>query len=218
MSGMSGMFGLARSGTIASSRQRGASVSYASFPTKPSGIVDVAITTGAGASTVSSNILTESNSIASNAVYFSAAVFPDQMNTNLYIPQVRNANRATTDRGIGAGMSNSSGNAIVYFVMCGNSIAATIQTWAGGTRTVQASTGGLFSTSSSDWLSIVPSIESGHYRYTVHKNGSATALTWLDSADVIGTPGRYPCAAFRRAYSTGHYASPGVAAFAAADI
>lgn len=215
---MSVMVGLSRRGSIASSRQRGVSVTYASFPTKPAGIVDVAITVGAGASTVAANVLTESNSSASNGSYFSAAVFPDQMATNLYVPRIRNAYRNTSDRGIGCGMSNASGTSIVYFIMAGNSTAATIQTWAGGTRTNQASLGGLFSTSSADMLSLVPAVESGHYRYTVYKNGSATALTWLDSTDVIGVPGKYPCGTFRHSYSSGQFVSQGIGALYAADL
>lgn len=215
---MSGMFGLARRGTIATSRLKGKSIEYLSFPSKPAGIVDVAMTAGAGASLVSSNVLTEGNSSASGGTYFSAAVFPDEMNTSLYAPRVRNANRAVSDRGIGCGMSNSSGTSIVYFIMSGNSVAATIQTWVGGTRTNQVSQGSLFSSSNADWLSLVPSIESGHYRYTVYKNGSATALTWLDSTDVIGIPGKYPCATFRHSYSGGQFASPGITSLTAADI
>lgn len=215
---MRAMANLSRRGSIAASRVKGVAISYASFPTKPVGIVDVAITSGAGTSGVSSNILAETNSITVNATYFSAAVFPDEMMSHFYIPRVRNANRSATDRGIGCGMSNATGNSIVYFIMCGNSTAASIQTWTGSARTIQASQGGLFSTSASDWLSLVPAIESGHYRYTVHKNGSATALTWLDSTDVIGIPGKRPCVTFRRTYSTGHFASPGAAAFEAVDI
>lgn len=216
--GMSGMMGLSRRGAIAASRLKGKSITYASFPTKPVGIVDVAITSGAGVSGVASNVLTETNSTAVNGQYFSAAVFPDEMATNLYVPRVRNANRNSSDRGIGCGMSNNTGNRIVYFIMSSNSTAATIQTWVGGTRTVQVSLGGLFSTSASDWLSLVPSIDSGFYRYTVNKNGSATALTWLDSAGVIGTPGRFPAAAFRHSYSSGQFVSQGIAALEVMDL
>jgi hypothetical protein len=215
---MSGMIGLARRGSIASSRQKGVSVSYASFPTKPAGIVDVAITAGAGASLVSSNVLTEGNSSTTNGNYFSAAVFPNQMGTNLYIPRVRNANRASSDRGIGCGMANSTGTSIVYFIVCGNSTSATIQTWVGGVRATQVTQGGIFSSSNSDWLSLVPTMDAGYYRYTVHKNGSATALTWHDTGSVIGVPGKYPCAAFRHTYSFGQFVSPGILALEAADI
>lgn len=215
---MTGMIGLARRGVIASARSRGVVASYASFPSKPAGIVDVAMTVGAGASTVNSNVFTEGNSTATGGSYFSAAVFPDEMGTSLYAPRVRNANRAVSDRGIGCGMANSAGTSIVYFIMCGNSTAASIQTWVGGTRAIQTSQSGLFSTSSSDWLSLVPTLESGHYRYTVHKNASATALSWLDSADLIGVPGKHPCVTFRHSYSGGQFPSQGVAAFSAADI
>lgn len=215
---MSGMVGLSRRGSIAASRPRGVSINYASFPVKPAGIVDVAITPGAGVSTVASNALVESNSSAVNGTYFSAAVFPDEMATNLYVPRIRNANRNTTDRGIGCGMSNAAGTIIVYFIIASNTTAATIQTWTGGTRTTQATQGSIFTTSSADLLSLVPAVESGHYRYTLHKNGSATALTWLDSSDIIGVPGKYPCATFRHIYSASQFASQGIGALTAADI
>lgn len=201
------------------------SVNYSAFTasTLPAGLA-IQFTTGAFATGLSISVnasaqMTEPNSITTNGTYFSGYAFNERMKNQPYSVGVGNALRANSDRGIGAGMCNDDGSAAVFFIMCGNTTACRIYTWAGGVLTQQVSTASIFSTSNTDVLWLDPAVGTdGLYTYTVRKNSTPTACTWKDSAAVIGVPGRHPMAAFRHTYSSGQNVSPGVKSLAAALV
>lgn len=194
------------------------SVSYASFPALPAKGFDVTITSGAGTVTAVSNNLREGNSIASNGIYFSAYVFSEVMHTPLFTVTAGNAALSSTDRGIGAGMFSDDGTKGVFFIICGNTTPCRIYSWTGGTATVQGTTSNQFSTSSSDLIKLQPSMSSGVVTWNIYRNGTLLNATWTDSSHVIDLPGRRFGGVFRRAYSNGQFASPGIKSMAAQDI
>lgn len=205
---------LASSGAVAKK-----TISYASFPSVPAGTLDVAITSGAGVVGVTSNALRENNSTATNATYRSAAVLPDAMSSSLFACTVTNANLSTTDRGIGPGCFSADGTKGVYAIMCGNTNAHRIYSWAGGVNTSQVTAGTpVFTTSSTDTLTLSPSVAAGVVTWTLLKNGGSTGLFWTDSAHVVDLPGPHPAACFQRFYSGGHFPSPGIKALTATDL
>jgi hypothetical protein len=204
-------------GTLAASGKKSYNYTF-SGTTKPAGIIDVAINAGAGTTSVSGGIIREGNSTASNGTYHTASIWGNVMNTSYYTVSATNGALSTTNRGFGPGMSDSAGTKIVYVIVCSNTSAATIQTFVSGTVTTQASLAGLYATTSTDIITLVPTVSAGLYTYTVYKNGSVTALTWTDSSSVVGLPGRYPCGVFKHIYSSGQFTSPGIRAYAAADI
>lgn len=194
-------------------------VSYPSpFAALPAKGFDVAMTSGAGATAITSSALRESGSIVSDGTYYSAFVFPEVMHTGVFSVTCGNAALQTSDRGIGAGVFSGDGTKGVFFIMCGNSVSCRIKTYLSGTISDQGTFANTFSTSGSDLLQLRPSLSSGVYTWTVYKNGSATACTWTDSSHVIDLPGRRFGACFRHNYSNGQFSSPGIKSMAAADL
>lgn len=205
-------------GTLASSNKKAYSFTF-SGTTKPAGIIDVALNSGASnTTTVASGIIREGNSTAVNGTYYTLSIWGVLMNSSYYKSSVTNGLIANTDRAMGPAMSNATGTTVVYAVIRGNSGSSTIATAIGGTITIQSTTTTVFSNASTDVISLVPTISGGIYTYTVHKNGTATSLTWTDSTNIIGIPGKYPGGVFRHVYSSGQFLSPGIRAYAANDI
>ncbi len=184
--------------------------------TKPAGLTDIALTTGAGGTTVASGILREGNSSTSNGTYFTLTQWGFQMETPIYISTVTNGGLSSTDRGIGAAMSDATGSKVIYCLFHGNSQPAAIETHISGVRASRATLSGNF-IAAGNTISLVPSVSGGIYTYTVHKNGSPIALSWTDSGGLIGTPGPYPGAVFKHIYSGGQFGSPGVSGYNVAD-
>lgn len=194
------------------------SVSYPSFPSLPAKGFDVLISSGAGATSAVSNNLREGSSVVANGTYFSAFVFAEVMHTPLFSITVGNAALSTTDRGIGAGMFSGDGTKGVFFIICGNSTPLRIYSYVNGTATVQGTTSSQFSTSSNDLLRLQPSMSNGVVTWNIFKNGTQQTATWTDSSHVVDLPGRRFGACFRRTYSNGQFASPGVKSMAAQDL
>jgi len=196
-----------------------ATMTYSSFPTVPSGTVNVALNSGAGAVQASSNTLQEGSCTASNATYRSAAVLPDSMATDLFWVEVKVGalSGAAGDRNVGAGAFSADGTKGVVTLWPASSNTATIYSWAGGTLTQQASLGSQAANTDA-LIRLVPSVSAGVVTWTIWLNGVPTSLTWTDSGHVVDLPGRHPAAGFRRAYNFGQYPSRGVAALTAADI
>jgi|GEM_PF-3158407 len=185
--------------------------------TKPPEIIDVALNSGAGIpTTVSGGVIREPNSATSNNTYYTAAIWGVQMGTNYYSSSVKNGNLNATNRYIGAGMSNADGSVVVFCrVPAQAGYAANIMTAIGGVITSQASQN--VSVGSSQVIDLIPTISGGVYTYTLYVNG-ASKFSWTDSSGVIGAPGKYPCGIFGHIYSSGQYGSPGISAYATADI
>lgn len=207
-----------RHGSIAASGKKSFSYTF-SGTTKPAGIIDVALNSGASnTTTVASGIIREGSSTATNGTYYTLAIWGVMMNTSYYTSSVTNGLLANSDRAMGPAMSDATGTNVVFATVRGNSGNTTIATSISGVVTTQATSGSIFSNSSSDVIGLVPTVSGGIYTYTLYKNGVATALAWTDSTNIIGTPGRYPGGAFRHLFSSGQYSSPGIRAYAAADI
>lgn len=188
---------------------------------KPSGIIDIPLTTGASnATTMSSGILREGNSIASNGSYYTLSLWGVETSTDFYTSSVTNGLIASTDRAMGPALSNSDGSKVICSLHTGNAGSSTITTFIGGVMTHRfTSTSATFrSSSSTDVMTLVPSVSGGVWTYTVYKNGTALAMSWTDTAGDFGAPGKYPSGMFRHTYSTGQYVSPGIRAYSAADI
>ncbi len=196
-----------------------ATTTYSSFPTVPSGTVNVAITSGAGAVQATSNTLQEGSALASNGPYYSAAVLPDAMATDLFSVKVTVGalSGAAADRGVGPGVFSADGTKGVATVWQASSSTAVIRSWSGGSFATQGSLGSQ-AANAGDIVELVPSVAAGVVTWTVHLNGTPTTLTWTDSGHLVDLPGRHPAAVFRRAYNFGQYPSRGVAALTAADI
>lgn len=193
---------------------------YASFPTVPAGTVNVAITSGAGAAQASSNTLQEGNSNASNGPYYSAAVLPDSMATDLFsvAATVGALSGTASDRHVGAGVFSADGTVGVMTFWPSASGTASIHTRVGGTFAERA-TRGSSTANTGDVIKLVPTVSGGVVTWTVHLNGVPTSLSWIDSGHVVDLPGRHPALTFRRAYVfPNQYPSRGVSAFTAADI
>ncbi|MUL47617.1 hypothetical protein FZI85_25220 [Mycobacterium sp. CBMA293] len=193
---------------------------YASFPTVPTGTVNVAINSGAGAVQASSNTLQEGNCNASNGPYHSAAVLPDSMATDLYSVAVTVGalSGAASDRHVGAGVFSADGTVGVMTFWPAASGGATIHSRVGGTFTERASRGSSVA-NSGDVIKLVPTVSGGVVTWTVHLNGVPTSLSWVDSGHVADLPGRHPATVYRRVYVfPNQYPSRGVAALTAADI
>lgn len=208
----------ARRGAIAASGASPKKTINYTFTAKPAGTLDVALDANAGASAINSNALREgANSGTAGQYYLSAAVMPDVMST-LYSTTVTNAAQSTSQRGMGPGCFSSDGTKGVFAILKGNTGAAAIYSWTGGVYVSQATLGGLYSTSSSDQIAIVPSVAAGVVTWTVVKNGTPTSLSWPDSGHVVDLPGTHPAACFLHQYSGGQFYSPGISALAAADL
>lgn len=194
------------------------SVSYASFPTKPAGIVDVAVTAGAGASTVSSNTLVEGNSAASTAGYNSVAVLPDVMASSLFAVTVTVGalSVAANNRGVGPGASSADGSVCVYARLASQSTTAAIFTCIGGVETQRASVASQLA-NTGDTITLTPTVTGGVVTWTATKNGApiGAGLSWEDSGHVVDLPGPHPAVAFRHQYSGGQFTSRGVSALSA---
>lgn len=213
-------FGLSsvRHGSIAASGKKTFSYTF-SGTTKPAEIIDVALNAGASnTTTVASGIIREGSSTATNGTYYTLSIWGVLMNTSYYTSAVTNGLIQNSDRAMGPAMSDATGANVVFATIRGNSGNSVISTGIGGTVTSRASSSTVFSNSTSDVITLVPTVSGGIYTYTVYKNGTATALTWTDSGSVIGVPGRYPGGVFRHVYSSSQFLSPGIRAYAAADI
>lgn len=166
----------------------------------------------------SGGYLIENNGTSTTSTQYGAMVFPASLATNITKISFTNAFTVTSDRGNGTGLFSANGTRGVFFIICGNTSAATIHTWDGTSRVQRASLAGLYSTSASDVIDMRNTISGGIVTWTVYKNNSATSLTWTDSSNLFDIPGRYPAATFKHTYSGGHFKSPGIKRVTAADI
>ncbi len=196
-----------------------ATMTYSSFPSVPSGTINVALNSGAGSAQASSNTLQEANCTASNATYRSAAVLPESMATDLFWVEVTVGalSAAAGDRNTGAGAFSADGTVGVVTLWPASSNTATIYSWKSGTLTQQASLGSQAANTGAK-IRLVPSVSAGVVTWTAWLDGVPTALTWPDTGHLIDLPGRHPAAGFRRAYNFGQYPSRGISALTAADI
>lgn len=203
-----------------------ASLDYPSFAasTLPTGLIAVPMSgantfaSGTSITVSATGVMREPNSANVNAAYYSTGVFAEQMASGLYSVTVGNAALVNNSQGIGAGMSNADGSIQVFVIVCTNTTSARIYTWVAGVLTQVGTTSSTVSSSASDKLALVPSLSGGIYTYTLYKNGAPTACVFTDSSAVIGVPGRHPVAAFKRTYSSGQAASPGIKSLSAALI
>lgn len=200
------------------------SYSYAfSGTTKPASIIDVALNANASnVTTVASGVIREGNNAGTtNGFYYTLSLWGVQMATNYYTSSVTNGLLQNTDRAVGPAMSDATGSKVIFTSHPGTSGNATIITVIGGVMTTRftSSSATYRSSSSTDVLAIIPSVSGGIWTYQAYKNGSALAgMSWTDSLNEFGTPGVYPGGVFRHTYSVGQYGSPGIKAYAAADI
>lgn len=195
------------------------STSYASFPTKPTGSIDVLQTSGAGAAVVSGTTLTEGNSITTSGSYNSALVLPDVMNANTTISvtiTVGALSSAANNRQVGAGVFSADGTKGVYVRFASQSANAILAIWSGGAETQETSLASQVATAG-DTLTLTGTLSGGVWTWTVSKNGGAaiSGLTWADSAHVMDLPGNHPAMMFRHNYSGGQFPSRGVSALSA---
>lgn len=196
-------------------------VTYASFPTVPTGTVNVACTVGAGVVAATSGALREGNSTGGNGTYISLAVLPDDMGLDDFSTTVTNAGLdSSSDRGAGGGNASADGTVAVFAVLSGTGkgVAGQIYTWVGGMLTGQASQ------SSVTWvknntIELRPAVDADDVvTWTLYKNGVATALTWTDEDHLVDLPGSHPALGFRHQYSSGQYSGPGISALVAQDL
>lgn len=194
-------------------------VDYPTFSVLPVLGFDVAFTAGAGAATVTSSALRESNGTTTNPS-FSAYVFPEVMHTPLFSVTVGNARigAVTSSRGIGGGMFSDDGTKGVFFIMTGNTIACRIYTYESGTLTVRGTSSNQFTTSGSDLIQLRPSVSAGVVTWNIFKNGVQQNANWTDSTHIMDLPGRRFGVCFRHEYSFGHYPSPGIKSLMVEDI
>ena len=195
-------------------------ISYvAPFGAVPSGLFNIKSPSGSGSTALNGTTLREAGSTASNGTYYTVGVLPDKFEGAFFSVEVSAAANASTDRGIGGGCSNDDGTAIVFFTICGQGgVTANIQTIIGTTRTSRA-TFNIQSTLATDLLKLVPTIDgSGVVTWTMHKNGTATGLTWTDTGHAIDLPGKHPAIAFRHVYNGGQFYSPGIDSMVAVDL
>jgi len=187
--------------------------------TKPAAIIDIAINTGAGATTVSGGVIREGNSTAKDGTYHTASIWGVRMGTSYYRSIVTSGNLNSTNRLIGVGMSDATGQNIVYCVVPSQNAgytSAIITRIAGGAR-MNRSTSTSTYVNGTQTVALVPTISAGIYTYTVYVNNVAK-FSWTDNNSAFGTPGKYPCGIFGHIYSSAQYVSPGISAYAAADI
>lgn len=187
--------------------------------TKPASIIDVAVDTGAGTTTVSGGVIREGNSKTTNATYFTASIWGVQMGTNYYSSTVNSGNLNSTNRFVGVGMSDATGDNIIFCAVPSQNGGYTsiISTRiAGGARTTRATSTSTY-VSGTQTVALIPTISAGVYTYTVYVN-NVSKFSWTDSGGVFGVPGKYPCGMFGHIYSSAQYGSPGISAYAAADI
>lgn len=194
-------------------------VSYPSFTVVPVQGFNVAITSGAGAATVTSSALRESNGTTASSS-LSAYVFAEVMHTPLFTVTIGNARigAVTSSRGIGGGMFSDDGTRGVFFIMAGNTTPCRIYTYESGTATIRGTTSNQFTTSSSDLIQLRPSISSGVVTWNIYRNGVLMNANWTDNTHIMDLPGRRFGACFRHEYSGGHFPSPGIKSVEAADI
>jgi hypothetical protein len=181
---------------------------------------NLAMTTGAAATghTIISGILRESNSTISDGQKYSAYVLSDVLNTDVFEVTAGNAALSTTDRGIGPGVFNSDMTKGVFVIISGNTHNCRIHTWNAGVVTIVGTTSGSFSTSSSDIIKLIPTINAGVVTWNVYRNATLLGANWVDSTHIMDIPGHRPAGCFRRLYSNGHFASPGIKSLSAVDL
>lgn len=196
-----------------------ATMTYSSFPAVPSGTVSVALNSGAGSVQASSNTLQEGNSAASNSGYYTAAVLPEAMATDVFSVEatVGALSGAAGDRGVGPGVFSADGSVGVMTFVPASSGTAYIHSRSGGAFTQRASLGSQTANTGA-LIKLVPTVSAGVVTWTVWLNGVATSLTWTDSGHLVDLPGRHPAAVFRHQYNFAQYPSRGVSALTAADI
>ena len=194
-------------------------LNYSFADGKPGGMVDVAVTAGAGISQVVSSTLQESNSTAVNGGYNSVAVMPDSMAVTTTISvtvTVGSLSVTANNRAVGPGVFSADGTKGVYFRFASQSSTAVLCSWSGGTESTQKSLASQVA-SAGDTLTLTGTLSGGAWTWTCKKNGGAdiVGLTWADSSHVIDLPGVKPGVAFRHQYSSSQYGSRGVTNIAA---
>lgn len=194
-------------------------ITYPSFPSVPAGTVSVALNSGAGSVQVSSNTLQEGNSAASNSGYYTAAVLPDAMATDVFAVEatVGALSGAAGDRGVGPGLFSADGTAGVMTFWPASSGTAYIHSRSGGAFTQRASVGSQTANTGAV-IRLVPTVSGGVVTWNVYLNGVLTGLSWVDSTHLVDLPGRHPAAVFRHQYNFGQYPSRGISALTAFDL
>lgn len=191
------------------------------FTALPTGLVDVAITAGAGVAAINSNAIRETARSSGSGYFYSAALMPVDMGTELFVVTVTNAAQSSSQRGVGAGVFSADGTKGVFCIFKGNTSGPELNTWVGGVMTTQATVSGVYSTSSSDQLALEPSVDvDGVVTWTVTKNGGAVGagLSWTDDGHLIDLPGKRAATCFKHQYSGGEFYSPGISALTASDL
>lgn len=190
-----------------------ANLNYSFSSGKPGGMVDVALTAGAGPTVVTSNTLREGNSTASNGGYNSVAIMPDSMAiaTSISITvTVGSLSVVANNRSVGPGIFSADGSRGIYLRFASQSATATLNTWVSGTGETPQKTSTQVATAG-DTLTLTGTLSGGVWTWTVKKNGTdIPAFTWSDSAHVIDLPGVKPGIAFRHQYAAGQAPSRGV--------
>lgn len=193
-------------------------VTYASFASKPSGSLDVAMTTGAGTVSVSGTTLIEGNSITSTSGYDSALVLPDVMavTTTISVTATIGALGVSSNvRGNGCGVFSADGTKGVYIFVPSASGNCRVHSYAAGTVTNRTLSTQVCAPG--DTITITGTLSSGTWTWTVKKNGGAdiAALTWADTGHAMDLPGARVGPIFRHQYSGSQLISRGVAALSA---
>lgn len=194
------------------------SVAYSSFPSIPSGSVNVAMTAGAGNAIISGTTMQEGNSATSGTNYDSALVLPDALaiTTTVSVTVTVGAlSVAANNRFVGAAIFSADGSKGIYVRFASKSGTASLQTFQSGTSSVQKTSTQV--ATAGDTITLTGTLSAGVWTWTVKKNSGAdiAALTFTDSSHVIDLPGNHPAIYFRHVYSGGQFPSRGVSALSA---
>lgn len=194
------------------------SVAYSSFPSVPSGSVNVLMTAGAGNAIISGTTMQEGNSSTGATSYDSSLVLPDVMAVTTTISvtiTVGALSVVANNRFVGAAIFSADGSKGIYVRFPSQSGTASLQTWQSGASTSQKTSTQVATTG--DTITITGTLSAGVWTWTVKKNGGAdiTALTFADTTHIIDLPGAHPTCYFRHVYSGGQFPSRGISALSA---
>lgn len=184
---------------------------------------DLAMTVGAALTghSIVSGTMRESastNTTSGGSSKYSAYVLSDKLGTDLFEVGVGNAVLSTTDRGIGPGVFSDDLTKGVFFIINGNTTSCRIFTWESGVVTQVGTSQAIYSTSSADIMWLRPTVSAGVVTWNCYRNATLLTTAWTDTGHLLDIPGRRAAACFKRVYSGGQFASPGVKSLAAADL
>lgn len=196
--------------------------------TKPSGIVDVG---QAGTSAVASGVITEGtiSSGVNGTVYYAAALDGTPMATSLYTVSNKQGPGSQYYAGSGVAigfdtLTPASNKGLIVTGCAQNNFepAILVVTKVGSTYTVvyssTAAQGPGYGIASLP-ISVAITFNGTNYVYTPSFNGVVNAAaTWIDTAGVLGVPGKYWGAGFTPFWSGGaEYKSNGISQWSATD-